>query len=42
MHEHMGIQLIFVRDANWSPDLPTTGQLVRALYAQDAAKRWTG
>ncbi len=42
MHEHMGIQLIFVRDANWSPDLPTTGQLVRALYAQDVGETVDG
>lgn len=36
MRKYMGIDLMFVRDANWSPDLPTTGQLVKALYAQDA------
>lgn len=36
MQEHMGIELVFLRDANWSPDLPTTGQLARALYQQDA------
>ena len=36
MQEQMGIQLVFLRDANWSPDLPTSGQLARALYNQDA------
>ena len=35
MQEHMGIQIVFLRDANWSPDLPTTGQLARTLYNQD-------
>lgn len=42
MRERMGIELVFVRDANWSPDLPTTGQLVRALYAQDAGETVNG
>lgn len=35
MRRYMGIELIFVRDANWSPDFPTTASLVRGLYAQD-------
>lgn len=35
MREYMGIDLIFLRDANWSPDFPTTAQLARALYQQD-------
>ena len=36
MREHMGIDLVFIRDANWSPDLPTSGYLARTLYNQDA------
>ena len=42
MQEHMGIQLVFVRDANWSPDLPTSGQLARTLYHQDAGTQVDG
>lgn len=42
MRKHMGIQLVFVRDGNWSPDLPTTSHLVRALYAQDAGETVDG
>ncbi|RIK45058.1 MAG: hypothetical protein DCC57_16950 [Chloroflexi bacterium] len=33
---YMGIPLVFLRDANWSPDFPTTALLARSLYAQDA------
>lgn len=36
LQEHMGIELIFLRDANWSPDFPTSAQLAQSLYAQDA------
>ncbi len=36
MQEHMGIDLVFIRDSNWSPDLPTSGNLARTLYNQDA------
>ncbi|MEZ4661299.1 MAG: DUF4012 domain-containing protein [Caldilineaceae bacterium] len=35
MQHHLGIDLLFLRDANWSPDFPTTAQLVRTLYAQN-------
>ncbi|MDQ3250315.1 MAG: DUF4012 domain-containing protein, partial [Chloroflexota bacterium] len=35
MQRYMGIPLLLLRDANWSPDLPTTAKLIRALYAQD-------
>lgn len=35
LQRYMGIELIFVRDANWSPDFPTTAALVQALYTQD-------
>ncbi len=34
MQRHMGIQLLLLRDANWSPDLPTTARLIKSLYAQ--------
>lgn len=35
MQRYMGVPLLLLRDANWSPDLPTTAKLVKALYAQD-------
>ncbi len=42
MRQHMGIELMFVRDSNWSPDLPTTAELVRALYTQDTGQAVDG
>ncbi len=36
MRRYMKIDLVFLRDANWSPDFPSTAKLVSALYAQDA------
>lgn len=36
MRRYMDIELIFLRDANWSPDFPTTAQLARSLYLQDS------
>lgn len=35
MEKYMGIQLMLLRDANWSPDLPTAAQVARALYTQE-------
>ena len=32
MQQYMGIPLLVMRDANWSPDFPTTAQVARALY----------
>ena len=33
--EQMGIQLLTLRDSNWSPDFPESGEVARALFAQD-------
>jgi hypothetical protein len=38
----MEIPLVFLRDANWSPDFPTTAQLAHSLYAQDAGVQVDG
>lgn len=38
MRKHMGIELLVFRDANWSPDLLTTAQLVRTLYSEDTGQ----
>ncbi|MGC8780034.1 MAG: DUF4012 domain-containing protein [Anaerolineae bacterium] len=35
LREHMGADLLVLRDSNWSPDFPTSAQVARALYAQD-------
>ncbi|MCB0092889.1 MAG: DUF4012 domain-containing protein [Caldilineaceae bacterium] len=35
MQRYLGIDLLFLRDANWSPDFATTAQLARTLYAQN-------
>ncbi|MCC6457369.1 MAG: DUF4012 domain-containing protein [Caldilineaceae bacterium] len=38
----MGIEILFLRDANWSPDFPTTAQFARSLYTQDAGVQVDG
>jgi len=35
MLKYMDIQLMLMRDANWSPDLPTAAKVARALYKSD-------
>jgi hypothetical protein len=35
MEEYMGIPYLVFRDANWSPDLPTTSSVAKALYTVD-------
>ncbi|MEZ4710781.1 MAG: DUF4012 domain-containing protein [Caldilineaceae bacterium] len=35
MQRYMGLPLMLLRDANWSPDLPTTAQMIRGIYAQE-------
>jgi len=42
MQEHMNIALLVMRDANWSPDLPTTAAVAQALYAQDTGAQVDG
>ena len=34
MREFMGIELLLLRDANWSPDLPTAARVAATLYRQ--------
>jgi hypothetical protein len=38
MQRHMGIPYLTFRDANWSPDLPTTVQIAGTLYTQDTGQ----
>ncbi len=35
MAKWMGISYLLFRDANWSPDLPTTAAMLRAIYRQE-------
>ena len=35
MQRYMDIPILVMRDANWSPDFPTTAQVARALYRSD-------
>jgi len=35
MQHYMNIPVLVMRDANWSPDLPTTAQVAAALYKSD-------
>ena len=42
VRDYMQIELLFLRDANWSPDFPTTARLASSLYAQDAGVRTDG
>lgn len=34
MQSYMEIELLTLRDGNWSPDLPTSARLIRTLYQQ--------
>lgn len=42
MQRFMNIPLMLLRDANWSPDLPTTVTLIEALYQQDTRRKIDG
>lgn len=42
MQQYMNVQLLLLRDANWSPDLPTTARLVQSLYTQQTGIRPAG
>lgn len=34
VQQYMGIEVMLLRDANWSPDFPTTAQIARTIYGQ--------
>ena len=42
MQRHMNIGSLVLRDANWSPDLPTTAQLATTLYLQATGQATDG
>lgn len=40
--QFMNIEILFLRDINWSPDFPTTARLASSLYAQDVGVQVDG
>lgn len=42
MQRFLGVELMFFRDTNWSPDLPTAGQLIRTIYQQNEGVKADG
>jgi len=42
VQQHMGIEVMLLRDANWSPDFPTTAQIVRTIYNQQTGRTVDG
>ncbi|MEZ4864503.1 MAG: DUF4012 domain-containing protein [Caldilineaceae bacterium] len=42
VRQFMGIDIMLLRDANWSPDFPTTAQIVRTLYNQQTGRTVDG
>ncbi len=42
MREHMGIELLLLRDANWSPHFPASAALASTIYAQDTGVQVDG
>lgn len=42
MAKYLGGELLFLRDANWSPDFPTAARIAMALYAQDQGQAVDG
>lgn len=42
VQKHMNIGVMLLRDANWSPDFPTTAQIVRTIYSQQTGRMVDG
>lgn len=42
MQRYMAIPLLTLRDANWSPDLPTSAQLLQTLYRRETGRQVDG
>lgn len=42
VQQYMGIEIMLLRDANWSPDFPTTAQIVRTIYGQQTGRTVDG
>ncbi len=42
LRRYMGAELLFLRDANWSPDFPTSARVLQALYQLDQGQETDG
>jgi len=42
MQQYMSLPILVMRDANWSPDFPTTAQVARTLYRSDTDRNVDG
>ncbi len=42
MQQHMGIDIMLLRDVNWSPDFPTTAKIARTIYSQQTGRTVDG
>ncbi len=42
VQQYMGIEIMLLRDANWSPDFPTTAQIARTIYSQQTGRTIDG
>lgn len=42
VQQYMGIEIMLLRDANWSPDFPTTAQIARTIYNQQTGRMVDG
>lgn len=42
MQQFMGMDLLFLRDANWSPDLPTSARIIDSIYSRDTGQKVDG
>lgn len=42
VQKYMGIEIMLLRDANWSPDFPTTAQIIRTIYGQQTGRTVDG
>lgn len=42
MQQYMGIEVMLLRDVNWSPDFPTTAQIARTIYNQQTGRTVDG
>ena len=42
MQKYMGIDIMLLRDVNWSPDFPTTAQIARTIYSQQTGRTVDG
>ncbi len=42
VQQFMGIEIMLLRDANWSPDFPTTAKIARTIYSQQTGRTIDG